>query len=196
VTGVQTCALPICYTDFAVAANNSAIQETTGYTPNFLFLGREIKSPVMDLALSGITVNAFPTGEFKLSMQQMIKAHQQVREIYKNIDKKYEKKAASVPESKVGKFKANDQVWLFSPSIVGAESNKFSFRWTGPFKILGGVAGSKVIYKIKHVDTDLEQIVHGMRLKKYVERQDRLDPLDHDPTHLDLLMSRYLQSSR
>lgn len=67
----------------------------------------------------------------------------------------------------------SDQVLIRNNAHDKNHTNKFSFKWTGPYKIDRCV--SRVIYKLKDMDGSIvEGIFHKDRLKKYYAREGSL----------------------
>lgn len=146
---------------FVLAAYRATQHESTGFTPNYLQLGREVRTP-LDLALGCSTEEAEHWDshiDFVYDKQRKLRsAFETTREhlgkaveIYK---KSYDTKVNMTT------FKVGDWVYYYLPKKVSGKSAKWQLWYTGPYlvtQVLGAVnyriqksAGGRNI--VSHVD--------------------------------------------
>ncbi|KAL5020808.1 hypothetical protein ScPMuIL_002107, partial [Solemya velum] len=142
-------------------AYRSSIHETTGVTPNFMMLGREINTPLnimvelpSDLPKTSVEFVAKMQEKFQSSfdlVRNQVSTQQRRQKL--NYDKKISGKA----------FHVGDKVWLYVPRSAKGLSPKLTRFWTGPFDIIQKL--SDVNYVISQPDSRKKQVVHFNRLK-------------------------------
>jgi transposase InsO family protein len=146
-----------------VAAYRATVHESTGYTPNYLFLGRENYAP-LDLVMatprdepSNRSVNDF-VNEVQERLQN---AYSEVREHLKQsaVRRKryYDLKAKSMH------FKRGDWVWYFYPRRYKRISPKWQRTYVGPYLVMDQVG--PVNYRIQKTKRSTPFVVHVDKLK-------------------------------
>lgn len=162
-----------------VMAYRSTIHETTGCTPNLLFLGRECNTPLDWFYKPPEEIAELPCPqEYIEQMRQSSRdASEYVRQHFKgalSLQKKtYDKK------SSVRSFASGDLVYREYPPA--GLVHKFASPWHGPYRVLERVGD--VNYKIQLQDgSRAEVVVHVDHLKRYFPRSEfRLGSEDSPP---------------
>ena len=153
------------YLPFLMMAYRSAMQETTGYSPNMMMMGREAELPV-DLVMGR------PEEEERVHCET---------EYVENLSKKLETvhdfarvniKLSSDRQKKyydhkaqLKQFHQGDAVWLHNPARKKGISPKLTRQWEGPYTVITRL--SDVTYRIQLSARSKPKIVHFNRLKEY-----------------------------
>ena len=155
-----------------VSAYNATIHATTGFTPNKLWLGREIYH-APDLMLPRKPVDDAPTQEeyVKRWEDDMRLAYQVARKaIGRNvkIQKKYYDRASNLIE-----YREGDRVMIkdYTPKVRGEK--KLADKWMGPFYVLDVL--SDVSFRIIKDRSGKPKVIHHDRMKKYHSREEEPD---------------------
>ena len=155
-----------------VSAYNNTIHATTGFTPNKLWLGREIYHNA-DLMLPHKPEEDPPTRQQYVQRWEddMRLAYRIAREtIGRNvkIQKKYYDRRSNLIA-----YKEGDQVMLkdYTPQIRG--HRKMADRWVGPFYILDVL--SDINFRVIKSEHAKPKVVHHDRLKRYYARDGKPD---------------------
>ena len=154
------------YLPFLMMAYRSAVQETTGYSPNMLMLGREAELPV-DL-LMGRPENEEEihcmTEYVEALAEKLETVHDLAREniqLSSNRQKKYYDHKAQLKQ-----FNQGEAVWLHNPARKKGISPKLTRQWEGPYTVVTRL--SDVTYRIQLSARSKPKIVHFNKLKLYV----------------------------
>ncbi|KAK3893678.1 hypothetical protein Pcinc_002506 [Petrolisthes cinctipes] len=141
---------------------NSAVHESTGYTPAKLMLGYELCLPV-DVLIGRPPGEELPTDTSsygKHLQERLAEVHHQVRkslrfsgEVMKS---RYDAKANEV------NFQAGDNVWFYNPQRKKRQSPKLQSPWDGPYTVLDRL--SDVTYQIRGGRKSRPKVVHVNRL--------------------------------
>ena len=166
-----------------MAAYRATCHVGTGYSPNLLFLGREVISPI-DLVLgdcvtndtSSLTHDAFVTETFA-RLQTM---YGKVREY---TDLSAQTRAARYNlRVKPATFTKGQLVWYFCPRRRVGRKDKWSKFYSGPFEIIEQLG--PVLYRIQLSPRSQPKVVYVDKLKPYLESPSRQpparDPLGND----------------
>ena len=155
-----------------VSAYNSTVHATTGFTPNKLWLGREVFHNA-DLMLPRKPEEDPPTREKYVQRWEddMRLTYRIAREtIGRNVkvQKKYYDRRANLIA-----YKEGDQVMLkdYSPHIRG--HRKLADRWVGPYFILDVL--SDINFRVILNPNSKPKVVHHDRLKRYHARNGKPD---------------------
>ena len=152
------------YLPILIMAYNSAVQESTGFTPSMLMLGRELNLPI-DIALGRpVNTQTNTKSEYaEMLIQKLEAVHNLARKhisIASDSQKRnYDKRLRYFP------YNEGDRVWLYNPQVKAGLSSKLSKRWTGPFVILKKI--NDVVYRIQSNKRSKPKVVHYDRLKRY-----------------------------
>ena len=134
---------------FVNAAYRSTIHESTGFSPNLLFLGREIYTP-LDILFKypHQNDNESYTKYVRSLRDKLVKANHFCRsQLNKNQVKQshYYNKTVHEISLEVGSL-----VWLFTPARKKGLSPKLSSPWSGPYEIVKKL--SDITFRIKPVN--------------------------------------------
>ena len=152
---------------YVMMAFRTSVHESTGYTPQFLVFGEEIKLPIDIQYPSPEQPNKTDVHQFvqqkRVDMQrahEVARLHRQAAQLRRN----------ALYNSKLHgpRYKPGDNVWLHSSVISTGLSPKLSPPWKGPYTIVQCL--NDVTYKIKNTVNQKETIVHYDRLKPFVQR--------------------------
>jgi hypothetical protein len=122
---------------YVVAAYRATIHETTGYSPNYLFLGREVRAPldlIMGQPPNASYTSASPNEYVEQKLQDMRESYRVVRfrlRLAANRQKRYYNMRV-----KETKFNPVDKVWLWNPRRIQGRKLKWQRCYTGPFTVL------------------------------------------------------------
>jgi hypothetical protein len=140
---------------------NIAVHESSGFTPDKLFLGREIKSPLLfrwDLSSDDGNVQGLTNQSFWAD------AYANLRAARARVGSRYN--ANRTPH----KYKVGDLV-MYSKNLVSSKaqnvSNKLLMRWSNPLVVAKFVATNTLL--LANLDTDvIVRRAHLSQLKPYV----------------------------
>ena len=145
---------------YLVAAYNSTVHDSTGFSPNFLMFGREMGQPA-DLLLDppGTIPMDIPTYGLQL-LDTLRKAHDYAADhLGKSVStykQSYDRRVAGQP------FSVGDTVWLLQIDRKVGQSAKLEQRKLGPYLIIAKIGSS---YRIAKDPNDLGKVVHYNRLQ-------------------------------
>ena len=158
------------YLALAVLNHNTSYHASTGCEPTRVFHGR-IPCNILDHKL-GINTNEQnnPTTEFAEEVQNRTKllidkTKHNVMQSYVKYKEYYDRKAKTVP------LKGSDDCFVLQPKAdhQGSKIPFKNYRWVGPFIV------KKVLpfenYIVRRLNTNKTQILHRIRLKKFVLNQ-------------------------
>jgi hypothetical protein len=150
---------------YVMMAYRSAVQETTGYSPNQMMLGREAELPI-DIVM-GHPEEGVKEGnqhEYVDKMKEkMTWVHDMARESIQ-LKSDHQKRNYDL-RAKPLRFEVGDAVWLHNPARKKGVSPKLSRPWEGPFKVVKRL--SDVTYRIQKSVKTKPKVVHFDRLKLY-----------------------------
>jgi transposase InsO family protein len=145
-----------------MAAYRSAVHESTGFSPNFLFYGRELYAPI-DLLTQPPPAEK-TVEDFVDEVEHNIRyAHQLARECLQSQAarrKKYYDMRVNFTS-----FQKHDWVWYFYPRRVTGRSPKWQRLYTGPFLVTEKLG--PVNYIIQRSAKADPIVVHVDKLKAY-----------------------------
>jgi transposase InsO family protein len=152
---------------YAVAAYRATIHESTGYSPNFLFLGREVRAPLdIVMGLPAAELHSSTSIDFYVDQQLQV-----MREAYRTVRDRL--KAAANRQKhyydmrvRETKYRPGDLVWLWSPRRKQGRKLKWQRCYTGPYTVLCQIG--PVNYRIKKSAKAKPITVHVDKLKPYL----------------------------
>ena len=146
------------YIQLIAAAIRATVNRSTGYTPNMLMLGKEVRLP-LDLMI-GPEAYTHPSGSYLQQLQQaMVTAHDAARENLKSYQKR-QKKDYDI-NLKTNKFDVGDVVYLLDSSTKVKQSTKLRPIYKGPYVVSQVL--SPLLFKVK--DQKRESVIHHDRMK-------------------------------
>ena len=150
---------------YVCAAYRATEHNVTGYTPNFLFLGREAIMPI-DLTMEVVELSPTDPETFVERQKELIrKAHELVRDLtkrYVTIQKRRYDLRVRPKE-----FSSGDWVYYLYPRKRIGRSPKWTRMYTGPYLVVGVL--NSLLYRIQRSARSKPILVHVDKLKK-VER--------------------------
>ena len=122
---------------YAVAAYRATIHECTGYSPNFLMFGHEVRAPldvVMGLPVHDDTSRIAVDDFVEDKLVQMRAAYRSVRE---NLRKSAERQKHYYDlRVKPAAYRPDDMVWLWNARRKQGRTPKWERRYTGPYTVI------------------------------------------------------------
>jgi hypothetical protein len=143
-------------------AYRCAIHESTNYSPNFLFYGRELYAPI-DLVTQPPSTDQQLEDFVDVTERNMKYAHQLARDHLKCQAARRKK----LYDMRVNftEFKRHDWVWYFYPRKRVGKSPKWQRLYTGPFLVIDRLG--PVTYRIQRSAKADPLIVHVDKLKLF-----------------------------
>lgn len=152
---------------YAVAAYRATIHESTGYSPNFLMFGHEVRPPldvIMGLPVTsstpGIAVHEFVDEK----LDHMRAAYGAVRESLKKAAER--QKHHYDLRVKPAAFQPNDSVWLWTTRRQQGKTPKWQRRFVGPYVVVEKIG--PVNYHIRRSAKSKPFVVHVDKLRPYL----------------------------
>jgi transposase InsO family protein len=147
-----------------LAACRASVQESTGYTPNYLFLGREKYAP-LDLIVMSPAGEEPPssTDEFLSGrLERMRQAYELVRkELGRTAVRRKRYYDTGVKQTT---FMVGDWVWVYNPRRFVQISPKWQKMYNGPYLVLEQI--SAVNYRVQKSRRSAPIVVHVDKLKR------------------------------
>jgi hypothetical protein len=154
------------YLPYVMMAYRSAVQDTIGYSPNQMMLGRETELPI-DIVMGHPEEGVIEGNQHKYvdeMKERMTLVHDLAR---KNIQMKSDHQKRNYDlKTHVHRYEPGDAVWLHNPARKKGVSPKLSRPWEGPFRVIKRL--SDVTYRIQKSAKAVPKVVHFDRLKLYI----------------------------
>ena len=152
----------------AVTAYNSTIHESTGFTPNLLWYGRELKFTIGRLVPDPVEAGEQTYCEYinklKRKVQQAFDvARNNLRRSALHTKKYYDRKLHFIDH------KPGNRVLLLDHSPVERGTRKLGPRYVGPYFVLDKVG--LVNFRIQDKENSEPRVVHHNRLRPYLTRE-------------------------
>ena len=147
---------------FALSAYRATRHKATGYSPNFLVLGRETRAPhdlVHGYVEDGDEYDSFVTR----LRDRLIEAYAEVRQQLRR-SAGYNKRYYDIGV-RPSRFNAGQWVWYYNPRKFPGKQMKRTQQYEGPYHILKML--SPLVAKIQQSSRAKPKIVHIDKLKKY-----------------------------
>ncbi len=156
------------YVPLALMAYRSSIHEATGYSPNYLMMGREIDLPIN--LLLGPTpdeetgLHGQPVPEYVEALKTRLhRAHEGAREKLQETNERAKKRHDI--SAKGSLYKQGDVVWVAQKQKRKRRSPKLQERWKGPYLMIQPI--SELVYKVQDAPGSKCLIMHFNNLKPY-----------------------------
>ncbi len=153
-----------CQLGCLTAAYRASVHESTGYTPNMLMLGREVRLP-------GEFVHQIPTKQATNSLPEYVDHLKDRMEHAHMIARKYLKRNTERHQElydgklSVNTFSEGDLVWHLNENRTEGISPKLQDQYTGPYLVVGNY--NDIDYCIQLDGKGTQRIVHHNKLKHY-----------------------------
>jgi predicted aspartyl protease/transposase InsO family protein len=149
---------------FVMAAYRSAPHDSTGFSPNFLHFGREVRAPI-DLILET------PNSDGQIPMEYADVVAERLRPAYTLVREQLgvqaeRRKKYYDTKLKPSSFHVNDWVWLYTPRRRPGKSIKWQRLYNGPFLIIDQIG--PVNYVIQRSPRAEPKVVHVDKLKLFL----------------------------
>ena len=149
---------------YVLMAYRSVDHETTGCTPNYLMLGREVSTPLDISHEMPTSIKAIPQNQWAWELKEKLEtAHTLVRKQTSQSMKRQK----SIHDRKLSwqKFSPGDHVYVYFPRYQTGQSPKLTQFWKGPFRV--GDKVSDLTYEVNCGQKGKPQVIHvdRMRLK-------------------------------
>jgi len=175
-----------------MSAYRAAVHNSTGYSPNFIMLGREVNTPLDILIKTPDGQLQQTTDKYVTQIQQVFHdCHWQVREHLQtstNINKRYYDLSVTQKPYKIG-----DWVWFYKPRHVTGRTPKWERFYSGPYRIMNLFNNVNVV--IQQSATSQPIICHIDKLKPYIGPQPTDFTLIGDATTTVLETPQQMQTS-
>ena len=147
---------------YVMAAYRATEHSRTGFTSNYLFMGREARAPV-DLTLTTEVIEEQCPAEYVVRQRKLIQeAYEYVRDFSGKMATQQKRRYDLRVREK--KFQVGDWVWYLYPRRRVGRSPKWASAYTGPYlvvKVLGSLT-----YQIQRSRRANRQVVHVDKLKR------------------------------
>ena len=148
---------------FAVMAYRSAVQESTGETPNMLMFGREVNTPSSRLIDQPLDWPESSTDYAKWLREQLQMAWERAGNSYK--ESASHQKRYYDRNTQERRHSRGDLVWLHQVRLKKGTSPKLQNPWCGPWMVIDRL--SDVTYRIQQGPSGKPKVIHIDRLKTY-----------------------------
>ena len=175
------------YLPYVMMAYRSAIQDTTGYSPSQMMLGREVELPI-DIIMGHPEEDVMEghCNEYVDQMKQkMTLVHDRARN---NIQIRSDRQKRNYDlRAHPKRYEPGDAVWIHNPARKKGISPKLSRPWDGPYLVVDRI--SDVTYRIQKGPKTKPKVVHFDRLKLYqgdnfptwhIRKEDKLNVPDNE----------------
>ena len=142
------------------SAYRSTPNETTGFTPNMLMLGREVNQPI----LTNLSNNHNTLPEYVNTLRDKLnKAHEITRE---HLQKSMKRHTSNYDgKGMMFKYKPGDPVWILNEDRREGFAPKLQMTYTGPYIIYRKL--NELDYEIQYDAKGNRKILHYNKLKPY-----------------------------
>jgi transposase InsO family protein/predicted aspartyl protease len=151
---------------FVMMAYRASVQESSGFTPNQLMLGRDVRLPLTAV----VPTPAEEDGE-AVEYETYVDAMQEKSRKAHDVARKHLRKAATHQKQQYDQkadksgLDEGQAVWLWDPSRKRGVCPKLTSKWKGPFVIVQKI--DDLLYKIQKNPRANAKVVHLNRLKPY-----------------------------
>lgn len=155
---------------FLLMAYRTSRHESTGFSPNKMLFGTEIRMPLEAYAPESPDNNRFNAPEYVEFIQKMLKkSHTIARE---HLEKAVEYQQRSyLNRLNPHAYQLKEPIWYWRPVFKKGQSPKLLSFWTGPYYIVEIL--SDVVYRIQKNARCTSKIVHHNQIKPCFFREDR-----------------------
>jgi len=157
-------------------AYRTSVHESTGFTPHFLWTGREVNLPIDIMFGSLQDTPRGDVGKFAWDLKQKLHSGYELARSF--LSKSQERQKEVYDRTKhFRSYEVGDRVGVFFPNIKLGRTKKFAKPWKGPFVISRKL--NDLNYEVKPCGSNKGKvIVHFNRLMSWPDEQDRFDGSD------------------
>ena len=147
---------------FVTMAFRSAKASATGFSPNFLLLGRETSLPIEAFAPDTPDEPKFTAPDYVEHVRDMLKkSHGAAMEHLQKAIRYQER--SYLNRLKVHRYQLRDAVWYWRPVFKKGQCPKILSFWTGPYFVVE--VKTDVVYRIQSTSKSKALVVHHNHLK-------------------------------
>ena len=150
----------------ACAAYNSTVHDTSGYTPNMLMFGHELRHSQSKIVPEPCVQKE--TGTYSDYVRKLKQRYEVVFDTARKtlrkralLQKKYYDRKANLIQ-----YKEGERIWLSSHTACMKGTSKFAPKYDGPFWVIDCL--SDVNFRVQRSEEKPPKIVHHDRMKPYV----------------------------
>lgn len=145
---------------YALMAYRAIPHSATGFSPNYLLFGRELRTPSY---LETLRTGEGTEGTGDACQQIRDRVHEAREEALLRIDREWARRTERINRTRRERnFDVGDLVYLHVPAVRPGHFPKFHCPWTGPHVVVKKLG--RVTYEIRN-ETGNNQVVHINRLK-------------------------------
>ena len=161
------------YLPYVVSALNSLKSKHTGFSPNFIMFGRELRYPQQFFVEEGMELDGYEGGQTITETPPVpidkvaYDIYRQIRDTYYRVRKHSQLQAKLVKREydkgvKMHDFKEGDHCFV----LISGDKAKFGPRWKGPFRILRKISVHNYVVLIDP-GQGINKVVNIQKLKPY-----------------------------
>lgn len=153
---------------FLMMAYRASRHESTGFTPNKMMFGCEIRLPVEAFTPETPNDKAFQGPEYVSYIQEMLRNSHEIA--MRNLQKAvvYQQRSY-LNRLRPHQYSLKDLVWYWRPVFKKGQCPKLLSFWTGPFFVVEVL--SDVVYRIQRTSRCTSKIVHHNQIKPCFTRE-------------------------
>ena len=171
---------------FLLMAYRASRHESTGFSPNKMLYGKEIRLPLEAYAPETPNDREFQAPEYVEHIQTMLRKSHGIAMDHLERAVEYQQRSY-LNRLKSHAYQLKDPVWYWRPVFKKGQSPKLMSFWIGPFFVVEVL--SDVVYRIQRNARCTSQIVHHNQMKPCFFREER------DNTWLDTCINKYKRKS-
>ena len=146
-----------------LAAYHASRHEATGFSPNFLVLGREVRMP-LDLVYGAPEEDVEPKTYDEIVMERWTRQREAFELARRHIGRAAERSKQYYDlKVKPKKFDIGDWIWVYNPRRFVGRSPKWQRLYTGPFLVVGKLGAVNLI--VQRSSKANKQVIHVDKAK-------------------------------
>jgi hypothetical protein len=167
---------------YVMMSYHSVKQKTTGYTPNYLMYGREIKMPI-DIIIERETQQDETFTDIQRYVNVITERIKKATEIVEHIQNQIVEKRKENIEKLTPRFRKGELVMLLIMQHKKGIKKKLEARYDGPYEVIEEIGS--VVRKIKKIGTAKRRIVNVKKLKSYEKNNNKLSKTETEKKQTD-----------
>ncbi|KAJ8050976.1 hypothetical protein HOLleu_04370 [Holothuria leucospilota] len=147
-------------------AYNSAVHETTGFSPAEIMFGFQMKTPLECIWSSPAdrTEDAATYPEFVESLKEKLNKISELARCHLKSSGERQKEFAD-RNSSIETFKPGDLVWVYQPAVGKGRSPKLHCPWKIPFLIVNRI--NDILYRVQFGPKPKPKVLYFNRIRRY-----------------------------